>query len=279
MASAIDYYEDEASHGNYQYIPLSEIINRLLLNSQDDDSYLKNIKRSRLLSEAKNGIRELNKSVANDILSIEVTIGEDLKWVLPQDYVNYVRVSVVGEDFKLFPLNVNRNISIATGYLQDNDYEILFDEDGEVLTADSSNGYNKPYKRYKFVDGGCMQNGFTNKANKISQYGEFTIDERRGCILFSSDLMNKEIVLEYISDGVNWERINEDEVTVHKHLSEALNDYIYYFCIAGRRNVPVNEKQRALRRYKTTKHQAKIDRMDFSLIELDKEMRGKSRWI
>lgn len=279
MATAQEYYNDDSQHGNYQYVSLDEVINGLMLDSQDDDSYLKNIRRSTVLAHAKHGVKELNKGAANDILAAEITVGSDLKVILPQDYVNYVRVSLVTDDYKLVPLNINTNMSIAVGYLQDHNYDILFDNEGRPLTSDASNAYNKPFKIYEFEDE-CLVNGrFTADASKLSKYGEFHIDERRGCIVFSSNLEGREIVLEYVSDGLQWELIDEADITVHKYVFEALRAYIIYNCVSNRRNVPRNYKLDKKAEYKTLKHQAKLQRLDFKLIEVDKVMRSKTKWI
>jgi hypothetical protein len=42
---------------------------------------------------------------------------------------------------------------------------------------------------------------------------------------------------------------------------------MYYACISDRRNVPDRVVKRALDRYKTTLHQAKMDRADFNLLK------------
>lgn len=278
MPTAQEYYEDDSLHGNYQYVSLKDIIDAMEMESQDDDSYLKNTKRSTFLTHAKAGIKELNKSAANDILAIEITVGTDLTVVLPQDYVNYVRVSLVTDTYKLVPLNVNRNMSIAVGYLQDHEYEILFDNEGEILTSDASNVYNKPFQIYEF-DRSCMGGQFMLDTSQISKYGEFNVDERRGKLVFSSNLSGREIVLEYISDGLQWQYIDESDITIHKHIEEALKAFIIHRVVSNRRNVPRSYKEDKRREYKTLLHQAKLDRADFKLLEIDKVMRSKKKWL
>lgn len=202
-----------------------------------------------------------------------------MSWVLPQDYVNYVRISVVVTDkntgsLRLYPLDVNRNINIATGYLQDDAGELLFDDAGQILTADSSNGYARPYKRYAF----SSEYQPTLDTSKLSKFGEFVIDEKRGTILFSSDLSEQEVVIEYVSDGLQAE-LSEDEITIHKYLRDTVENWIYFSCIERKRNIPANEKQRALLRYKTTLHQAKLARADFNLLQISRVLRSRSMTI
>lgn len=279
MPSAQSYYEDSSQHGNYQYESLKNIVDGLLFAAEDDDNYLKNTRRSRIVDACKRGIKELNKSVASDVLAVEVTIGTDLKLVLPQDYVNWVRVSLVTDDYKLVPLNVNYNMSIATGYLQDNEYQILFDNDGEILTADASNAYNKPFQIFEFETSGFGKGDYTTDASQFSAYGQFNIDERRGCMVFSSNLSGREVVIEYISDGLQWQLIDETDITVHKHIVEAVREFAIWQLVENRRSVPDNYKERKRRRYKTLKHQAAKDRAGLKLIEINRVMRSKHKWI
>lgn len=259
------YYSDPKSHGKYQYVPLNDIIENMLSETYDEDSYLKNTSRSKLLKHALNGIKQLNTNTANDILAVEITVPDSLYITMPFDYVDWVRISVI-IDGKLQPLNENKKINTAIAYLQDHKGELLFDDRGMVLTADSGNIYNTPYQRYKVESCcGCGGGNFSNK--DFSKYGEFVIDERRGTIAFSSDLMDKDIVLEYISDGLQAD-LREEDITIHKYLQEPLENLIYHLCIERRRNVPANEKQRAFQRYKGSLHQAKLDKMNFKLYEV-----------
>lgn len=271
------YFSNEDNHGNYQWVTLKDIVDAVLIETQDEDSYLKNTPRHKILYHAKQGVKEVNKEAANQVLSVEVTVPNSLAFPLMQDFVEYVRVSVVVIDEatgsrRLQPLDVNHNINISTGYLQDNDAEILFDEDGYILTSDGDNAYGMPYKKYLFTESGSQ---FRLDTSKLSEYGEFTIDKERGKILFSSELMDKEVVIEYVSDGLT-AQLTETQVKVHKYLEMTIKDWIYYACIALKRNVPANEKKRALDRYKTTLHQAKLDLSDLNMLQIARMVRTKS---
>lgn len=276
-----EYYNSESSHGSYQFVPLKEVIDGLLLESKfDPDNFLKNTDRALLLYHAKMGIKELTKSTSKSTLMIEMTVGNNSCIVMPQDYVDYVRISVVVVDAftggrRLEVLDVNTNINSATGYLQDNTAQILFDEDGNIITADASNAYNIPYRKYEFVP--TISGNATQDTSKLCSYGEFSIDENRGKIIFSSNLIDKEVVIEYESDGLQWESFGEGDIKVHKYIEVALKDWIYYECIAKRQTVPSNEKQRALNRYKTSRHIAIKNRSGLDLNEILRRMRTKTK--
>lgn len=271
-----EYYNDENLHGGYQFVSLKTIVDNILLEAEEDDSYLKGIKRSRVINYAKQAIREVTRQSSNSVQAIEVTVPTSLSWILPQDYVNYARISLVVTDIttnslRLMPLDINRNINKAIGYLQDDNSDLLFDDLGQILTADSSNGYARPYKTYSFCDGYYP----TLNTSKLSKFGEFTIDEKRGKILFSSDLSDKEVVIEYVSDGLQAE-LNDEEIKVHKYLRLAIEEWIYCSHIERKRNIPQSEKNRSLNSYKSKLHKAKLAMADFNLLQISRVLLSKS---
>lgn len=202
------------------------------------------------------------------MLAFEITVPDSLVWPLPQDYVNYCRISVVLRDdvtnsYRIFPINVNRNINMAIGYLQDHNADLLFDGDGQILMADSLNAIAQPYKRYKM-----WQN--VDSFNK-SQFGEVNVDRRR--FAFSSDLANKEVVIEYVSDGLQAD-LSESQITAHKYLRRTIEAFIYHSCIERKRNVPSNEKARAKQAYDTALHKSKLSLSGLDLREIARAVRS-----
>ena len=277
-----DYHSNEDNHGSYQYKSLKDIVNTLELKYSDSDHILKNVRRTSILLYAKEAISEYNKQVFNDVKAIEITVPEKLYFELPHNFVGYVRCSIAVYDentnsYRLKPLDVNNNINIAEGYLQDHEAEILFDEQGGILTADALNTYNKPYKKYLIEPTGLKGNRSLD-TSKFSKYGEFKIDERRGQISFSSDLYDQEIVLEYVSDGLEFDTYGENAITVHKEVVPLINAYVYFSCVEGRNNVSNSEKERARRRLKTIEHQTKLTRSKIDLLQLDREMLKSSKF-
>jgi len=72
------YFENPDLHGNYQFIPYTDILNTLELLTEDDASHLKNINRSQLILHSKRAIKEFARQVPTNNLAIEVEIGETL---------------------------------------------------------------------------------------------------------------------------------------------------------------------------------------------------------
>ena len=277
--SAQTYYEDESLYGDYQFITLKEVVDEMMIETTDTDSYLVSTPRSKILIEAKNGVRELNRAVKKTISALEITVNPKLFFALPQDYVDWVAVSVVGEDFKLYPLNINTQMLTAVGVLQDNNYDLLFNNDGELAMADSSNIYNKQFNKYEFAQNAISTGRAFLDTSKLAAFGEFNIDTERGVISFDSTMVDKEVVLHYISDGMQMQDLKDTDVKIHKDLKELLIEYIYMKCVSRRRSVPMNEKDRAKGSYKSLLHKAKIDRAQFNIDEIVRAHRTASKVI
>ena len=147
------YYENEgnvpknANWGSYQYVTLADIVNNFMLMYVGADKLVDNVNRYAVLFHAKRGIQEINYDALNNIKVLELKVDDDLKFILPPDYVNYVRISVE-KDGVIYPLHENVSINYATEYLQDNNNNLLFDQNGEVLEAENSNLDRKRLEGY-----------------------------------------------------------------------------------------------------------------------------------
>jgi hypothetical protein len=285
METPEEYYNDPSLHGHYQFTNLRDIVEQLMAERLEPDSYIKNTNRNLFILHAKNGIKELSQEVtAASILSIEMTVGEESFIVLPQNYVSWVSVSVVLVDPNngkryLKQLDENNNINTATGYLQDDQAKILFDNDGGILTADASNAYNMPYRSYEFIGNTCSgSNAFFDTA-VLSQFGEFKVDINNGKLVLSDNLIDKEIVLEYLSDGLYLDNITESQIKVHKYIEKSVKDYVYSNCIERRQTVPANEKARADMKYKSSRWKSKKALSGLNLRKISREMRSKSKYL
>ena len=137
--SAYQYYEnggaaENANWGSYQYISLQDIVNNFLLMYDGNHSLVNNEERYKILFHAKRAVQELNYDAFKEIKILELDVCDNLRFVLPPDYVNWVRISMY-KDNVLMPLTENIQTNYSDAYLQDNNCRILFDQDGNVLKA------------------------------------------------------------------------------------------------------------------------------------------------
>jgi len=278
MPTIQEYYEDSTNHGSYQYVTLDTIVDDLIEDGLDEDSFLKNTRRSTIIKHVKKGIRMMNFNVLNQPKILELEIGDALSVIMPADYTDYIRISVIGDDGYLYLLGRNDNIHIGKTYLQSHNYEILFAEDGTPLEADSSNAYSKPFIKREFHSS-CINDTFNQDTSHFSINGQFRVDKERGVIALSSDLQGKSIVLEYVADGLEDEKIYNGKLKIHKHIADAISDYAYWQIIRKKRNVIQGEKQAARHEYFNSRREAKKRVSSVKVHEILKAMTATSKWI
>lgn len=289
VTNSQDYYNDSDRYGEYQYVTLKEVIDNFMM-SRDSDDYHGTTPRFKVLFQAMRGIREFYYDILREVNSIELELSPTLSVVLPPDYINYVRISWVDGNGQLHPMAMDNSMSIAREYLQDNDYNYLFDNEGCVLQGNS--GYRTDQVNTTGASNTGSGHGCTaatctcsftpnSDLSKSFPNGKYKIDKSRGVIQFGSDAFGKNIVLEYISDGLytGCEGRPEDEIRVHKFAEGALMDFMYYELIKNRRKVPANEKHRARKEYYNSRRIAKLRINAIKVADLLQVFKGSSKWI
>ena len=246
------YYENsqnvptDANWGSYQYISLEDIVNNFMLMFQGNNEIVNNVNRYQVLFHAKRGIQELNYDAMKEIKILELQICDQLRFVLPQDYVNWVRINLE-ENGMLYPMTENIQTNWSGAYLQDHDCRILFDIDGNVLKPHDSffdiqrlNGQQQnmypgtgPYagKMGWCVDGQwCFDYAIGAKFGLNTETANvnptFSINKKGGVINFNSGMAGKLVVLEYVSDGM--ESGDDSSVSVNKLFEDFIYAYIKY---------------------------------------------------
>lgn len=239
------YHNNPQVYGYYQYTSLEELVDNFMLSINDDDYHV-NTPKERILLQFMRGFRTIYTDIANEIKAVQLTLSDDLAVVLPQDFVQLVRLSWVDETGKLHLIAIDRRLNIAKSYLQDQNYNLLFDSNGNILMGSGERPQidDAEINRFEF---------YMPQADLSEVYfnGRYNIDKENGFIYFSSDLAFKNIVLEYISDGLYFGDNNTTiaDLKIHKFCEPAINNFVYYELIKNRRNVPAYEKQRARKEY------------------------------
>ena len=105
--------------------------------------------------------------------------------------------------------------------------------------------------------------------------GSFTINEREGKFSFSANLVDKIILLEYISDGLS----NDLDTKVPKMAEQAVYAYVMHAVLASRINQPEYIIQRLKKEASAKLRNAKIRLSNIKSNEIVQVMRGKSKWI
>lgn len=300
--SNFKYYENDGlgqgdeNWGSYQYITLADVVNNFMLMYVGNHELINNIDRYKVLFHAKRGIQELNYDAMREVKVLQQSLDDQIRLVLPSDYVNYVRISMY-EDGELRPLVENVQINYSRSYLQDHEAKILFDKDGGILEGTSE----VDYKRIKGLDksmylgeglmNGCegyCDNGYWYFERAIgARYGlntetaninpTFRIDKRTGVINFSSEMSGKEVVIEYISDGL--EMGNDSEVVVNKLAEEFIYAYIKYMILSTKLGVQEYIVRRAQKEKTAMYRNAKLRMSNIHPSRLLMSLRGQNKWI
>ena len=83
----------EQNYGSYSYLKLRDVINNFIVGYVGKDKLIPDVKRSDIIFHAKRGLQEFSYDTLKSVKSQELTVPHTLSVILPQDYVNYVRVS------------------------------------------------------------------------------------------------------------------------------------------------------------------------------------------
>lgn len=226
--SQYEYYTNngnapvDANWGSYQYVSLQDIVTNFLLMYSGNHALVNNQERYKVLFHAKRAIQELNYDAFKEIKVLELSVCEQLRYVLPSDFVNWVRISHY-KDGWLMPLTENIQTLSAKAYLQDNNCNILFDQNGNILQPQFSNiDYDRIHKTKKSIylnqghqfdgqEGWCVDGmwyfeygiggAFGLNTETANRNPTFNIDKKAGVINFDSTIGGT-IILEYVSDGM-----------------------------------------------------------------------------
>ena len=231
-----------------------------------------------------------------EVKALELTVFDNLTFVLPNDYVNWIRISLY-KDGWLRPLNENIQVNSAQAYLQGAGGTLTFNSDGTVITTDSQldterkNGQqNSIYLNQNNADD---QIPADTQANWYADYTigaryglntetaninpTFRIDKKAGVINFDSTMLNESCILEYISDGM--EGGDDSQVSVNKLFEDYVYAYIEYAILNSKFNVQEYIINRARKRKTALLRNAKIRLSNIHPGRLLMNLRGESKWI
>jgi len=302
--SQYQYYEnggaspDDANWGSYQYVSLNDIVNNFMLMYSGNHSLVNNEERYKVLFHAKRGIQELNYDAFKEIKALELTVTENLKFILPSDYVNWVRISLY-KDGLIRPLTENIQLNTAKAYIQSSDGSLTFDGNGNVITKESlldeqrksgqqrsiylnkSNGVQdednydendyRGYREYS-IGGAFGLNTETANFNPT-----FRIDKKSGVINFDSTMANETCILEYISDGM--ENGDDSLISVNKMFEEYIYAYIKFSILNSKFNVQEYIVNRARKDKSALLRNARIRMSNIHPGRLLMNLRGQNKWI
>jgi hypothetical protein len=285
----------QENYGEYGYTSLNNIINGFIATYVGEHKLIPDVKRTDVIFHAKRGLQEFSYDTLKSIKSQELTIPASLSVIIPQDYVNYVALSYIDSQGTKHPIYPANNLTIAP-------YEVPLQDEpqGDPVQdnfGDNLEGSSQTLERWGDANDNLLNGNITvedywsyagwltgnpfygqrygNNPQYTQRNGWFNMNERDGTIAFSSNLIDRLIVLEYISDGLAYEL----DARIPKMAEDALYAHILYSILASRINQPEYIVQRLKRDRSAKLRNAKIRLSNIKLEEIVQVMRGKSKWI
>jgi len=123
------YYQGN-DFGNYQFTSLEDIINQFMVVYVGDQKIISKASRMDVAFHAQRAMQELSFDTFKSIKAQEIIVPASLQMILPQDYVNYTKISWSDSAGIKHPLYPTSNSS--------NPFSILQDDDGNLSTVASS---------------------------------------------------------------------------------------------------------------------------------------------
>jgi len=272
------------NHGAYQYISLPDIINNYMLIYVGNDKIVDNVQKHTVRFHAKQAIKELNYNAFRNIKVLETTVGSDLKLIMPAGYVDYVRISLESNGV-LFPLSENTKPMSASSYLRDNNNELLFDNTGEVIYGSSELDAKRLSGSTSTTDedsyGNCTQYSIGQRygleTSEANTNPRFRINRAAGVIDFDSNMRDKLVVLEYISDGM--EGGVDADIVINKFFEKYMYLYLSAEILRAKRGISAVEKRSAAKKAEAESRNARIMMSDIDPARLLMTLRGQDKRI
>lgn len=245
---------------------LHDIIERIYLEAQNDDSIFRGKKRIWIKDYAIEGLGELNMTFANHVLAMNVQIPSACKVYKPQGYVDFLRAYLIDCDGKTIELKRNSKVPEEIyNYLTHCDGTLIQDDCNGDLTTDCL-GCNEPIN---ISDGcySCKECGCDNYSHLSDDVREllFILEKYKDSWIraksdtdyfeFSSDLEDVYVIIECFID----KSMGADECTIQvgEELKKTLEYYIKYRLLeSGQDTMGMSDK--FYQRYKTNKRKAMV---------------------
>ena len=142
---------------------------------------------------------------------------------LPADFIDYIRIGMI-EDGKIWTLSLNEDIALPNA-LDCGEYE----GDADGLAAS-----DQPWYWHYSSRGGY-------------NYGYYRVDWDLRRVVFQGDMVARQVVIEYLSSGVNM----SETTFIPRELLPVLKEYLNWVVLKRDRQAPMNRIEMARRDYYT----------------------------
>jgi hypothetical protein len=263
------------------FVTLRQVVDDFII-TMDSDDYISNVNDVAIRNIALRGVREFGFDVSSRVRSLKRTVDTSNNTVtLPDDYVDLVKLGVVGEDGVLHVLGQNKNINYSQKL---EDPTVTTDSQGGPLNIEANLIDDR-------VDDKSSTSGTDSTDNDFDYYvfqnylyqgglgrlygvggghlrGEYRLNLDQNRIEIDTESGVAEVVIEYIADEAR-----STNPVIHVYVEEALRCFMYYKLCERKSTVPANEKMRARAEYYNERRKAKARLGNFTKDEALKTIR------
>jgi hypothetical protein len=231
-------------------VSLEQIVTDFIF-SMDSDDYANNASDTAVRTLALRGIRDLGFDIMKRIKAANLAVSATNTVTLPADYVDLLKIGVVGEDGLVYVFGENKNKNLLANNAGDLPDYLL--------------GYSDFIYR-NFVNSTTDGRLYGYGGGHYS--GEYRINVEENRIELTLGTGVAEVYVEYIAD----EALAANP-SVHVYAEQAIRSYIYYRLVERKSSVPAVEKARARQEYYNERRLANARLKAFSKEEALKTIR------
>ena len=231
-------------------VSLEQIVTDFVF-SIDSDDYVNNVSDTMVRNLALRGIRDLGFDIMKRIKAANLNVSATNTVTLPADYVDLLKIGIVGEDGLVYVFGENKNKNLLANNAGDLPDYLL--------------GYSDFIYR-NFVNSTTDGRMYGYGGGHYS--GEYRINLGENRIELTLGTGTDTVYIEYIAD----EALAANP-SVHVYAEQAIRAYIYYHLVERKSNVPAVEKARARQEYYNERRLANARLKSFSKEEALKTIR------
>jgi hypothetical protein len=231
-------------------VSLEQIVTDFVF-SIDSDDYVNNVSDTMVRNLALRGIRDLGFDIMKRIKAANLNVSATNTVTLPADYVDLLKIGIVGEDGLVYVFGENKNKNLLANNAGDLPDYLL--------------GYSDFIYR-NFVNSTTDGRLYGYGGGHYS--GEYRINLEENRIELTLGTGTDTVYVEYIAD----EALAANP-SVHVYAEQAIRAYIYYHLVERKSNVPAVEKARARQEYYNERRLANARLKSFSKEEALKTIR------
>ena len=186
-----EYYNDN-DYGNYQFVSLADIIKQFMYIYVGEDKIISKASKTDVAFHAQRALAELSFDTLKSCKAQEYEVPATLQMPLPQDYVNYTRISWVDDAGIKHPLYPTKHTSNpSSNPLQDDNGDFKLQAVGTLSSSSSDIVLDKEYKDIlvgmKVIGPYIPENTFVKATSNSGSITTITIEDVSGIVTLPTE--------------------------------------------------------------------------------------------